>query len=285
MTARTPFAALAALWRSTHPGPTLVVTALAALLGAAAALSLAGIALLTCAVFLGQVSVGLSNDAIDVRRDRVSGRTDKPLVHDGSLVRAAWIAAVVSLVSALSLSLPLGMWMATAHAIFLASAWGYNVGLKATSVSVVPFIVSFGIFPSLVTLAETQPVFAPPWATFAGAAFGVAVHFTNAVPDLDDDARTGVRGLPHRLGAQTSLLIAFATVAIAAIVVLVGSAIDAARAPTLWPIAVTLVIVGLCVWGGRNAAVGVHTRLSFRLVMAAAILLAVQLALTGLGAH
>ena len=283
MTRRSRTTVIGALWRSTHPGPTLVVTALAALLGAAAALPVERVAILACAVFLGQVSVGLSNDAIDVRRDRASGRADKPLVHDTALLRLAWLGAVIALAGALALSLPLGGWMAVVHAVTLTSAWSYNAGLKGSPVSVVPFVVSFGLFPSLVTLSADHPAFAPPWATFAGAAFGVAVHFTNVVPDLADDARTGIRGLPHRLGARAALISAFATVAVAAVAVLWGSALDAGSAPSPWAVSLTLVIIGLSAWGAANAARGIQTRVSFRLVMAAAILLAVQLALTGLG--
>ena len=42
----------------------------------------------------------------------------------------------------------------------------------------------------------------------AAAALGVAAHFLNTLPDFDDDAATGVRGLPHRLGQKTSRVLA-----------------------------------------------------------------------------
>ena len=38
----------------------------------------------------------------------------------------------------------------------------------------------------------------------AGALLGVGAHLANALPDLDDDLATGVRGLPHRLGRGSS---------------------------------------------------------------------------------
>jgi 4-hydroxybenzoate polyprenyltransferase len=40
------------------------------------------------------------------------------------------------------------------------------------------------------------------WMVAAGALLGVGAHLLNALPDLADDAQTGVRGLPHRLGAR-----------------------------------------------------------------------------------
>lgn len=36
-----------------------------------------------------------------------------------------------------------------------------------------------------------------------GALLGFAAHLLNAMPDLADDAATGVRGLPHRLASAT----------------------------------------------------------------------------------
>src|SRR3546814_19581438 len=68
-----------ALWGSTHPGPTLVVTALSLALGLAAGLEPWRLVLLVVSVFSGQVSIGLSNDAIDAARDQAVGRPDKPV--------------------------------------------------------------------------------------------------------------------------------------------------------------------------------------------------------------
>jgi heme o synthase len=48
----------------------------------------------------------------------------------------------------------------------------------------------------------------PAWLVAAGALLGGGAHFANVLPDLADDARTGVRGLPHRLGAGWSQLAA-----------------------------------------------------------------------------
>jgi hypothetical protein len=53
----------------------------------------------------------------------------------------------------------------------------------------------------LVTLALPEPALASPWAFAAGALLGVAAHFANVLPDLDDDRATGVRGLPQSLAA------------------------------------------------------------------------------------
>ncbi len=275
-----------ALWGSTHPGPTLVVTVLAAALSLAAGLSLWRIALLTLAVFAGQLSVGLSNDALDAGRDRAVGRTDKPIARGDISLRTGWIAAILALALALGLSAPLGLGMLAAHAIFLASAWSYNAGLKATPISILPFILGFGAFPAFATLAARDPELAAPWALLAGGALGAAIHLTNVLPDLDDDARTGISGLPHRLGARPSAALAAAAVLIGAIAVTAGAADgeilqgDLAQIPVIsWvffalEVAVALVTLVLAVKGRSG-------RVLFRLVMLAALLLVAQLVAAG----
>lgn len=270
-----------ALWGSTHPGPTLVVSALALALGVAVGLEPWRLVLLTLAVFAGQVSIGISNDAIDAPRDRAVGRTDKPIARGDVSERAAWAAALGALGAALVLSAPLGFGMLAAHAIFLASAWSYNAGLKSTPLSIVPFLVSFGIFPSMATLAAPDPRVAAPWGWIAGAALGAAVHLTNVLPDLDDDRATGVRGLPHRMGARASAVVAATGIVVGAVAVLVGaSGGDLGAVGALgWVFFAAVVIVAAAT--AVLAVVRPPSRPLFRLVMLAALLLAAQLVATG----
>ncbi|WP_424449773.1 UbiA family prenyltransferase [Microbacterium arborescens] len=264
-----------ALWGASHPGPALVVTALSLALGLAAGLEPWRVVVLVAAVLFGQLSIGISNDAIDRERDRAVGRRDKPLVRDEVSNRTAWTAAIGSVIVALALSVPLGWGMLLAHMVTIGAGWAYNVGLKATAVSIVPFIVSFGLFPSLATLAAPEPELAAPFAAIAGAALGAAVHLTNVLPDLDDDRATGIRGLPHRLGASVSVLIAVAGVVVAALAVVVGGGAGGVL-PWLFFAAVLALAVAVVV---RMRLRG-PDRTGFRLVMAAALLLAAQLVVT-----
>jgi 4-hydroxybenzoate polyprenyltransferase len=272
---------LSALWRSTHPGPTLVVTALAGVLGVATGLDAVRLVLLVAAVFAGQVSIGLSNDAIDARRDASVGRRDKPIAAGVVSVRLAWAVAAGAVAVALGLSAPLGLGMLGIHAVTLASAWSYNAGLKATALSVAPFLVSFGLFPSLATLSAPEPTFAAGWAWIAGAALGAAVHLTNVLPDLDDDAATGIRGLPHRIGARASAIAATAGLLAGAVAVLLGPAAgDPSRVPLLgWVFFALAAATALATL--VRSLVRRPDRTVFRLVMLTALLLAAQLAATG----
>ena len=266
---------LRALWGASHPGPSVVVTVLAVALGVAAGLEPWRIAVLGLAVLCGQLSVGISNDAIDRDRDREVGRTDKPLVRGEVSARTAWTAAIAAVVAALALSAVLGVGMLVAHAVALASAWAYNAGLKATPLSIAPFVVSFGIFPSLATLSADPPAIAAWWAWAAGGALGAAVHLTNVLPDLDDDRRTGVRGLAHRMGARPAAALAGLAVLAGAAAVLWGAADAGELGPLSWILFGAVAVLALATVA--RVIVRPPDRVVFRLVMAAALLLAVQL--------
>ncbi|WP_156759306.1 UbiA family prenyltransferase [Microbacterium karelineae] len=270
----------AVLWRSTHPGPTLVVTAIALGLGLSAGLGPVRLAVLVAAVFAGQVSIGLSNDAIDAPRDRLAGRPDKPLAPPGAPLRAAWTAAGLSAVVAVVLSAALGWQLAAAHIAFVGAGWAYNAGVKSTAWSALCFAVGFGILPSLAPLALADPRPAPTWAWIAGACLGLAVHFSNVLPDLDDDARTGVRGLPHRFGRRWSAVSAFAALVAGAAVVATGPPAGDPGVAALRGLGF-LTVAGIAAWGLVASTRGAPSRRGFRLVMIASLVLVLQLVLTG----
>ena len=67
-----------ALLLASHPGPTLVVTVVATLLGVGLGYSPGRLAVLALAILLGQLSIGWSNDWLDAARDAAVHRTGKP---------------------------------------------------------------------------------------------------------------------------------------------------------------------------------------------------------------
>ena len=135
-----------------------MVTLVAITLGIATGLEPWRIAVLGLAILLGQLSVGISNDAIDAARD-TRDRPRRQADRAGRCVVAHGVGRrhPSRLVLALVLSFVLSWGMGFAHLIALASAWAYNAGLKSTPISVLPFIVSFGLLPSLVTLSADPP--------------------------------------------------------------------------------------------------------------------------------
>lgn len=192
---------LAALARASHPEPALAVTAIAAALAGGAG---APVLPVTAAFLSGQLATGWSNDWLDRDRDLRSARDDKPLVVgrlDPATLRSAAVGAALSCVP---LSFALGRRPGAAHLLAVASALSYNAGVKSTPLSFLPYALSFGLVPNVVVLAGPKARPAPGWATAAGALLGVGAHLANALPDLEDDLATGVRGLPHRLGRPTT---------------------------------------------------------------------------------
>ncbi|SEP09135.1 UbiA family prenyltransferase [Trujillonella endophytica] len=190
--------------RATHPGPALAVTVVATLLAVAAGVSAGRVVLVCLAVLAGQASIGWSNDWLDADRDRAVARTDKPVVQgtvDPSRLRTA---ALASAAAAVVLSLLLGLAPGLLLLALVASGWAYNAGLKRTAASVVPYVTGFGLLPAGVVAAAPGTPAAPWWLVAAGGALGAAAHLANVAPDIADDLATGVRGLPHRMGARTS---------------------------------------------------------------------------------
>jgi 4-hydroxybenzoate polyprenyltransferase len=131
------------------------------------------------------------------------------------------------------------------------SAWAYNLGLKATVLSWLPYAFSFGMIPAVATLSASPPRWPAAWALAAGALLGVAAHLADVLPDLGDDVATGIRGLPHRIGARATALAAAAILLTASAVILFGPA----GQPGPWR------------WAGLTAAVlvaGAAARLAYR---------------------
>ncbi len=230
------------------------VTALTSLLAVDAGLPVGRAVLVTAAVFTGQLTIGWSNDLIDSQRDRLVERADKPLATGALPARTVRAALVAALVACVVLSLSCGWRSGLTHLVLgVGAGWAYNLGLKRTSWSWLPYAVAFGTLPAVGWLALQPPRLPPWWLMAGGALLGVGAHLVNVLPDLEDDAATGVRGLPHRLGRHRCQLLATVVLLAASSVVVLG--------PGTWPggwswtgLAVTaaLAAVGLR-WSGSVA--------------------------------
>lgn len=249
MTRREPLAVL----RAAHLGPTVAVTVLTALLSVSAGLDTGTAVLVTAAVLTGQLTIGWGNDLLDAGRDRRVGRGDKPLATGGVSPRAVAVALTAAAAACLLLSAALG-WAAGLVNVVLhvGSGQAYNLGVKATAWSWAPYAVAFGTLPSLVSLAGDPAVWAPGWMMLAAGSLGVAAHLLNVLPDLDDDAATGVSGLPHRLGALPSRALATGLLLAASVVAVLGPAGPAPVAA--WAALGVCVALAVVALAGRGTA-------------------------------
>jgi 4-hydroxybenzoate polyprenyltransferase len=217
-----PAAVAAGMVRATHPGPVVAVTVLAGVLAVAAGRGPRGSALVVAAVLAGQLSIGWCNDTVDRDRDRRTRRPDKPVALGVVPARVTGAAAVLAFAACVPLSLASGALAGTVNLVTVASGWAYDLGLKATRASWLPYAVSFGLLPAVVTLGLPGQPWPPAWGLAGAALLGVGAHFANVLPDLDDDLTTGVRGLPQRLGRTGSRLAAAATLTAAVAVLALG---------------------------------------------------------------
>jgi 4-hydroxybenzoate polyprenyltransferase len=213
---------LRALALATHPGPAVAVTVVAGLLALAAGAPAGRAALVAAAVLAGQASIGWSNDWLDADRDRAVARADKPVVQGAVSPALLRTLAAGSAALAVVLSLLLGLAPGLLLLVLVASGWAYNAGLKRTAVSVLPYVTGFGALPAGVVAAAPGAPQAPWWLVTAGAALGAAAHLANVAPDLEDDLATGVRGLPHRLGARGAAVAGAALLGGASLVLVLG---------------------------------------------------------------
>ena len=208
-----------ALARSCHPGPSVAVTVVAGLLAVAAGRGAGAVVAVVVAVLVGQLAIGWLNDGLDADRDAATGRTDKPVAAGALTARTVLAAAAVAAVLAVPLSFLAGGTAGWWHLLFVASGLVYDAGVKATAASALPYVVGFGALPAFV-VAPAGPV--PWWLVAAGALLGLGAHLANALPDLEDDLATGVRGFPHRIGPRWCAVGAAAALAAASLTLAAG---------------------------------------------------------------
>lgn len=221
------------------------------------------VVLLGLAVLAGQLCIGWSNDLLDAERDRAAGRSDKPLATRTKARQVVGIALAVAAVACVVFSALTGVWSGGVHLVLVVgSGLAYNIGLKRTWWSWLPYAVAFGALPSVVWLASEPPRAAPVWMMAVGALLGVGAHLLNALPDLDDDATTGVRGLPHRLGPVAVPVVATGVLAMASVI--------AALAPPHGPTSSSWLGLALVVVLGAAALVG-RGKTPFRAAMGIAV--------------
>ncbi len=207
-------------------------------------------------MLLFQFAIGVLNDVVDLHNDRVA-KPWKPLAH-GTMSRehAALLAVALGLAGLLiTAALPLGAWLI--GALGLAAGIAYDVYLKRTTVSWLPFAVALPLVPIWVYSAVDAWTPLLWWTLPLGGLLGFGLHLANEAPDAADEPR----GLPGRLGQRRSRVVAIAT--FAAVAFLTGLAL----VPESSTASVSAVIVGVVVVAcsprvprlfGRDALFGLH---------------------------
>ena len=226
------------------------------------------------AVGTGQLAVGWSNDWVDRERDRARARSDKPLALDELRPGSVRDAAGVALVACVPLSLVSGPASALTHLVAVGSALSYNAGLKSRPLSPVPYAVSFGLLPAVVTLGPPLHRWPHAWVMVAGALIGVGGHFTQVLGDIPADRLEGIRGLPQLLGNRAS--------AIAAALLLLAATTLEVVAPGATPVSLAALVAATAGAAGIVAStLAGRADLAFRLTLGVALVAVLALLLGG----
>jgi 4-hydroxybenzoate polyprenyltransferase len=261
-----PGVAVVAAVRLVHPAPAATVVALSAVLGAILSAQSGldpgwRLVLTTLAVAGSQIMTGAMNDWADRDRDRVA-QPSKPIPCGAvSPAKALWVAGF-GVALQLGASLPLGAVPLLLGAAASASAVAYNLWLSRTPLSVLPYLVSFGLLPLWVAAGVGVDLARVAVAPLIVGPFAAAAHLANTLRDFDADARLGSRNLAQALGRATASRLAWALAM--AVGLGVGVALLAGGGPVA-PASVGLGIVGLAavgqgvagaerLWGGMLVA-------------------------------
>ena len=212
-----------ALAQASHPIPCLAVALFSGMFSLGSGVSLGHSLAIFCAMLLQQISVGLSNDWLDHRRDLEARRTDKPSVKGLVTIAELRFWSITAAILAEFTAVALGFGAALLMVLMLAAGWAYNLGMKSNWSSAIPYAIGFGAVPLFVGLAAPELFWVEPWVVLVSALLGVSAHFANVLPDMAEDKLTGVNALPHILGQRVSSLVIAGTAVAATLLVVTQS--------------------------------------------------------------
>jgi 4-hydroxybenzoate polyprenyltransferase len=160
--------------------------------------------LIVAAIVGSQATVGVVNDLRDRDLDAVA-KPHKPLVAGRVSVRGAYVIGAAMLLVALVAGGALGVTSFFLVIAMTAAGLIYDLWLKRTAVSFLPYILGMPILPIWAWIC-VRPAPSRLWLTYPlGVLIGFGLHLANALPDAERDAAGGVRGVVQVVGARVAL--------------------------------------------------------------------------------
>jgi 4-hydroxybenzoate polyprenyltransferase len=218
-----------------------------------------------------QYAAGALNDAVDAAADAAAGR-GKPIQTGAISRRAVAVLAVAAGAASLGFGLALGPATFALAVAGLACAWGYDLWLKGTAASALPFAVAVPLVPLFGYGAAGRFPAVLWWAWPIGALLAVAVNLADSLPDVERDRATGVQGLAVRLGVRRAALLTGACYAAALAVALVSGLAAGDRPPVVAGTAVAAVLGLAAVPAAARGPAG--RRVAYRLLLAGMVAVA-----------
>ncbi len=246
--------------RLTHPFPSILDGLVSGGVALVAGGSLDLAIRLGAAMTLLQLAIGAVNDVVDAARD-AGHKPGKPIPAGLVPMSGAWTIAVVCAVSGVALAASISVATGVLGLIVLGIGLAYDLRLKGTAASWLPFAVGIPILPVFGWLGATGSlplafVILVPVAMLAGTALAIG----NALVDVERDRAAGISSIAVALGAVTAGRLAsalFGTIWIATI----GTAAQAGPgSPALAVIAVAGAVPAAASVAARNAGPGGRER-------------------------
>jgi len=158
-------------------------------------------------MLLVQFSISALNEWADADLDRQAGRR-RPiplgLVPRGAALGVAVVCAVGAFL--LCVLADLGPFALLLVGIGTACGWAYDLWLKATPLSFVPFATAFPLMPFWIGVLAGRPLGSLLVLFLGGSVLATAIHLADAVPDLEADRAAGLRTLAVALGTPRAEL-------------------------------------------------------------------------------
>ncbi|HJR50301.1 MAG TPA: UbiA family prenyltransferase [Gemmatimonadales bacterium] len=154
-----------------------------------------------------QASIGALNDVVDASRD-VGHKPRKPIPAGWVTPHEARGIVVLALVVGALLAAPSGGPTLLVAGAGAASGYVYDLRLKGTPFSWVPFAAGIPLLPMFAWLGTTGTI--PPWLALLvplAALSGAALAIANALADRERDLAAGARSLATELGHGRAWLV------------------------------------------------------------------------------
>jgi 4-hydroxybenzoate polyprenyltransferase len=227
--------------RLVHPFPSVLDGVVVALVAVVAGGGPAVALVLGLSMMLLQFAIGTVNDLVDAPRD-AGRKPGKPIPAGVVSARTAKALAITCAGGGVALAAVGGPWLVALAVVVLAIGLLYDVRLKGTTLSWLPFAIGipllpvFGWYGATGSLPGLFLVLVP-----AAANAGTALAIANAIVDMERDEQAGAHSIALALGparAAAVVLVLHAVVAVLAVAtaVVVG-------APAGWVVAVLVAAV------------------------------------------
>jgi 4-hydroxybenzoate polyprenyltransferase len=156
---------------------------------------------LAAIMLLVQFSISALNEWADADLDRRAGR-QRPiplgLVSRGTALAVAVVCAVGAFL--LAVLATLGPFALLLVGIGTACGWAYDLWLKGTPLSFVPFAIAFPLMPVWIGVLAGRPLTSLLVLFLGGSPLAAAIHLADAIPDRERDREAGLNTLAVTLG-------------------------------------------------------------------------------------